>query len=256
MSTVQVSERAQFLLADNPTMMTLDGTNTWILRELGSARSVVVDPGPLTAEHLDAVQEAAGEVALVLYTHHHLDHTEAIDEFARRTGAPARAIGAEWCRDAEPVVDGEKIVIDGLALEIVATPGHTMDSMCILLKQDRALLTGDTILGRGTTVVAHPDGALAEYLQSLELIRELTRTGVERLFPAHGPVIDDAAGVVDYYLEHRIQRLEQVRVAVAQGAQTAREVVEIVYADVGQHLWPAAEMSVEAQLLYLRNQAQ
>lgn len=255
MSAVQVSERAQFVLADNPNMMTLDGTNTWILREPGAARSVVVDPGPLTREHLDAVHEVAGEVALVLYTHHHLDHTEAINEFARRTGAPARAIDAEWCRDAEPVMDSETILVDGLVLEIVATPGHTMDSMCILLKQDRALLTGDTILGRGTTVVAHPDGALAEYLQSLGIIRDHTRNGVERLYPAHGPVIDDAAGVVDYYLNHRMQRLDQVRAAVAQGANTAREVVEIVYADVGQHLWPAAEMSVEAQLLYLRKQA-
>lgn len=253
MSSVRVSDRAEFILADNPNIMTLDGTNTWVLREPGASRSVVVDPGPLDVEHLDAIQDAAGDVALVLYTHHHYDHTEAIDEFARRTGAPARAIGHEWCRDAEPVIDGETITIDGLKLTIVATPGHTMDSMCILLEQDSALLTGDTILGRGTTVVAHPDGALAEYLQSLADIKRLTETGVERLFPAHGPVIDDAGAAVDFYLSHRKQRLEQVRAATAGGATTAREVVEIVYADVDQSLWAPAELSVEAQLLYLRN---
>ena len=253
MTGIRVSERAAFVLADNPTMMTLDGTNTWILREPGADRCVVVDPGPLDSGHLDAVQAAAGDVALVLYTHHHFDHTEAIDEFARRTGAPARAIGEDWCRNAKPLADGELIVVDGLELKIIATPGHTMDSMSILLPQDQALLTGDTILGRGTTVVAHPDGALAEYLDSLATIKSLVADGVERLFPAHGPVIDDASVAVDFYLEHRQQRLEQVRTAVADGASTAREVVEIVYADVDQHLWPAAQLSVEAQLLYLKN---
>lgn len=255
MTSTRVSERAEFVLADNPTMMTLDGTNTWILREPGAKRSVVVDPGPLDPAHLDAVQDAAGDVALVLYTHHHFDHTEAIDEFARRTGAPSRAIGKDWCREAEPLEDRETITVDGLDLTIVATPGHTMDSMCILLKQDHALLTGDTILGRGTTVVAHPDGALAEYLDSLETIQSLVASGVERLFPAHGPVIDDARTAVEFYLAHRRQRLDQVRDAVAQGASTAQEVVEIVYAEVGRHLWPAAQLSVEAQLLYLRNQS-
>lgn len=254
MSTI-VSDRASFVLADNPTMMTLDGTNTWILREPGAARSIVVDPGPLDAQHLDAVQAAAGEVALVLYTHHHADHTEAIDEFARRTGAPARAIDAAWCRDAEPVTDGEEITLDGLVVKIVATPGHTMDSLCILLPREGALLTGDTILGRGTTVVAHPDGALKEYLESLEKISALVDEGVHTLLPAHGPVIEDARAVVDFYREHRQQRLEQVRVAVADGAQTAREVVEIVYADVERHLWEPAQLSVEAQLLYLREHA-
>jgi glyoxylase-like metal-dependent hydrolase (beta-lactamase superfamily II) len=251
-AAVRVSPRAQFVLADNPTMMTLDGTNTWILREPTGSRSVVVDPGPNFAAHLDAVEEAAGEVALVLYTHHHPDHTEAIDEFARRTGAPARAIGPYWCRNAEPLRHREVITVDGLELQILATPGHTMDSMSIVLAQDNALLTGDTILGRGTTVVAHPDGALAEYLHSLEVIRELVVSGIDRLFPAHGPVVDDALAVVDFYREHRQQRLEQVRRSVAEGRTTAGEVVEHVYADVGQHLWPAAELSVEAQLLYLR----
>lgn len=246
------SDLAQRVLADNPNMMTLDGTNTWVLRGPGSDTSVVVDPGPLDEDHLRAVLEVAGEVELVLYTHHHFDHTECIDRFAELTGAPARAIGEEWCRDGEPLLDGELVSAAGLALEVVAVPGHTTDSVAILMTDDGSLLTGDTVLGRGTTVIAWPDGVLGPYLDSLARIRELVLEGAAtRFLPGHGPVVDDPLAVIDYYLEHRVDRLEQVREAVAGGADTPRAVVEIVYADVAEHLWPAAEMSVRAQLDHL-----
>ncbi|EFQ83360.1 metallo-beta-lactamase domain protein [Aeromicrobium marinum DSM 15272] len=250
---MSVTERAVRVVADNAGIMTLDGTNTWILREPGAARSVVVDPGPDDADHLAAVLSAAGEVALVLYTHWHPDHTEAIDRMVELTGAPARAVDAAWCRGADPVVDGEQLDVDGLRLEVVTTPGHTADSMCLLLTDEGSLLTGDTILGRGTTIIAHPDGSLGPYLDSLARIRELVEEGVvSLLLPAHGPVPDDAAAHVDFYLEHRADRLDQVRRAVEAGAVTAAEVVATVYADVDRSLWPAAERSVEAQLEYLR----
>lgn len=251
--TAPTTDRASFILAANPGMMTLDGTNTWILREPGAARSVVVDPGPVIDEHLDAVLDAAGDVALVLFTHHHHDHTDAMAHVVERTGAPARALHPDFCVNAEPLIDGEVIEVDGLVIEVVATPGHTADSVCFHLPQDVALLTGDTILGRGTSIVAHPDGALGPYLDSLARIREMIEEGlVERLLPAHGPVIDTPAEVVDFYLDHRQERLDQVRAAVEQGATTARDVVEIVYADVDQQLWWAAERSVAAQLDYLQ----
>jgi glyoxylase-like metal-dependent hydrolase (beta-lactamase superfamily II) len=238
-------------------MMTLDGTNTWVLRAPDSQTSVVVDPGPLDEEHLAAVLDVAGDVELVLFTHHHFDHTECIDRFAELTGAPARAIGEEWCRDADPLTDGELLDVAGLALEIVAVPGHTTDSMAILVTDDGSLLTGDTVLGRGTTVIAWPDGVLGPYLDSLARIRELVIEGAAmRFLPGHGPTVDDPLPVIDYYIEHRFERLDQVRAAVAAGAATAREVVEVVYADVGEHLWPAAEMSVRAQLDYLEESGQ
>src|SRR5690606_37057132 len=130
---------------------------------------------------------------------------------------------------------------------VLATPGHTTDSTCFVLPDEKTLLSGDTILGRGTTVIAHPDGVLGPYLDSLALIRELIEEGaVERILPGHGPVIDDPGPFVDYYLEHRAERLDQVRAAVAGGATTAREVVEVVYADVDPVLWGAAELSVAA----------
>lgn len=248
-----VSERASVVRADNPGIMTLDGTNTWILREPGARRSVVVDPGPADDEHLEAVREAAGEVGLVLFTHRHADHTEAVDAFADLTGAPARATDPEFCRDGEPLVDGEVIDVDGLRLEVVATPGHTSDSTCFRLVDEASLLTGDTILGRGTTVVAHPDGVLGPYLDSLARLRELVEEGVvERLLPGHGPVVEQARPVIDHYVDHRHERLDQVRAALAAGDETPRAVVERVYADVDPVLWDAAELSVKAQIDHLR----
>lgn len=248
-----VTQRASFVLADNPNMMTLDGTNTWILREPGATRSVVVDPGPPDATHIDRVLEAAGTVGLVLFTHRHYDHTESMQVVADRTGAPARATDPEFCVDAAPLVDGETIDVDGLRLAVIATPGHTSDSTCFRLLDEPSLLTGDTVLGRGTTVIAHPDGVLGPYLDSIALLRELVEEGlVDRILPGHGPVIDQAGAVLDFYLEHRQERLEQVRAALDAGASDARSVVERVYTDVDESLWPAAELSVQAQLDYLQ----
>ena len=247
-----ITERARTVVAANPGIMTLDGTNTWILCEPGAERTVVIDPGPSDELHLQSVAAAAGNVGLVLITHRHFDHTEGIGRFVQITGAPVRAFDPSFCSDAEPLIDGEVIDVDGLRLEIMATPGHTTDSMCVLLDADKSLLSGDSILGRGTTVIAHPDGVLGPYLDSIRGIGDLITTGrVERILPGHGPVIDDPAAVVDYYLAHREERLEQVRAAVAAGATSAREVVERVYVDVDEVLWPAAELSVAAQLDYL-----
>lgn len=252
MSVTVVTDRISFVLAQNPGIMTLAGTNTWILREPGATRSVVVDPGPNDEQHLQNVLAAAGEVALVLFTHRHFDHTEALGRIVELTGAPTRSFDPEFTTEADPLVDGERISVDGLEIDVVATPGHTTDSTCFLIGADSSLLTGDTILGQGTTVIAHPDGVLGPYLDSLAHIRELVQEGlVERILPGHGPVVTSPQAVVDFYLEHRAERLDQVRAAVAAGAKTPREVVETVYKDVDEILWPAAEQSVKAQLDYL-----
>src|SRR5690606_3664670 len=141
----------------------------------------------------------------------------------------------------------------GLELRVVPTPGHTADSLSFHLPADGAVLTGDTVLGRGTTVVAHPDGRLGDYLDSLRRLHSLTTGGgVETVLPGHGPVLDDAQGALDFYLAHRASRLEQVETAVRTGYRTAPEVVAHVYADVDRSLWPAAELSVRAQLDYLK----
>jgi glyoxylase-like metal-dependent hydrolase (beta-lactamase superfamily II) len=240
--------------------MTLDGTNTWVLREPGGSRSVVIDPGPRDAGHLDAVREAAGDVAVVLLTHHHLDHSEAAAELARSVGCGVRALDPAHRLGSEGLAEGDVVAVDGLEVHVVATPGHTADSLSFVLPAERTVLTGDTVLGRGTTVVAHPDGQLGAYLDSLDRLHALAEThDLGAIWPGHGPVVDDALAVLDHYIAHRHERLAQVEAAVAQlrsggmadATNLPRQVVEIVYADVDPVLWGAAELSVRAQLDYL-----
>ena len=256
-------ERGVCVLAPNASPMTLDGTNTWVLREPGARRSVVVDPGPASAAHLAAVREAAGEVAVVLLTHHHLDHSEAAREFAESVGCGVRALDPAYRLGSEGLGEGDVVEVDGLEVHVVATPGHTADSLSFLLPAERALLTGDTVLGRGTTVVAHPDGHLGAYLDSLDRLHRLVAAEeATTVWPGHGPVIDDALGALDYYIAHRAERLEQVRDALETlkrqphpegiaAEELPRRIVEIVYADVDPVLWGAAELSVRAQLDHL-----
>lgn len=258
-------ERAQCVLAPNANLMTLDGTNTWVLREPGAARAVVIDPGPPDPTHLDAIVEAAGgSIGAILLTHHHLDHSEAAKEFAQRVGCGVRALDPAYRLGAEGLGDGDVVEVDGLEIHVVATPGHTADSLSFVVPAERAVLTGDTVLGRGTTVVAHPDGQLGAYLDSLERLHALAeREEARAVWPGHGPVIDDARGVLEHYLAHRRQRLAQVASAVAElraeehvaGDDLPRRVVERVYADVDEVLWGAAELSVRAQLAYLDERA-
>lgn len=246
----QVTARATRLLAPNPGPMTLDGTNTWVLREPEGDASVVVDPGPLHEEHLAGIVEL-GPVQLIVLTHGHHDHAEGAERLRELTGAPITARDPALCVDAQPLRSDAVSHVASIEWLTVLTPGHSSDSVCFVLPGDRALLTGDTVLGRGTTVVAHPDGRLADYLDSLQRLRDLADHDVDVLLPGHGPTLDNPIGVLDYYLAHRQERLEQVRTALADGAVDAKDVVRRVYADVDRVLWSAAERSVRAQLDYL-----
>lgn len=239
---------ARSVLAPNPGPMTLEGTNTWLLRGPGATGSVVLDPGPAEVpDHLVAVHAAAGQqVALTLLSHHHRDHTGALPAWAALTDAPVRGAG-----HGEPWRDGQRISAAGLALEVLVTPGHTPDSVCLLL-EDGTLLTGDTVLGRGTTVVPWPDGDLGAYLSSLDRLIELTGAGrVERIAPGHGPVVTEPLEHLTALRDHRLQRVEQVRAALAGGARGAAEVAAVVYGDLSPDLAGAVDAIVRAQLAYL-----
>lgn len=247
--------RARCVLAPNPSVMTLDGTNTWIIAEPGSARAVVVDPGPDDQGHLRRVHEQAGAagqtVAQILLTHSHADHAAGAAAFAALTGAPVRAVDPAFRLGDEGLAPGDTIAASGCEIAVVATPGHTTDSVCLHLPADRALLTGDTILGRGTTVIAD-DGNLADYLGSLDRLRALTdQAEIATLLPGHGPLLADPAATLDYYITHRRERLAEVTAALDAGDRTTDEIVARVYADVDRSLWPYAAWSVRAQLEYL-----
>lgn len=225
---------ATLVRADNPGPMTLSGTNTWVLA--GPDGRMVVDPGPLDEAHLRRVSDH-GPVTCVLLTHRHPDHAEGAQRFAEMTGAAVL--------DRADLADG---VVVG-PVRVMHTPGHTGDSVCFVIEgATPAVLTGDTILGRGTSVVAHPDGDLGAYLSSL---RRLADLGDLTVLPGHGPVLASVRAAATGYLAHRADRLEQVREALAVGDRTAGDVVRRVYAAVDRALWPAAEMSVRAQLAYL-----
>ncbi len=248
-----VTSHAAVLLAENPSPMTLEGTNTWVLRAPGSQACVVVDPGPDDETHLRRVA-AHGPVTQVLLTHGHPDHAAGARRFAALVGTGVRALDPAHRLGSEGLAGGDVVAAAGVEVQVLASPGHTSDSLSFLIESDDppSVLTGDTVLGRGPTVIAHPDGRLADYLDSLRRLAELAPGTV--VLPGHGPELPDAGRTAREYLAHREQRLDQVRSAMAAlgGAPTPRQIVEIVYAEVDRALWPAAEWSVRAQLDYLR----
>ncbi|OCB66451.1 MBL fold metallo-hydrolase [Mycobacterium vulneris] len=244
-----VTQTASVLLCDNPGLMTLEGTNTWVLRGPGSDEIVIVDPGPDDEAHIARIA-GLGTVALVLISHKHEDHTGGIDKLVDLTGATVRSVGSGFLRGlGGPLTAGVVIDAAGLKIKVMATPGHTVDSLSFVL--DDAVLTADTVLGRGTTVIDTEDGSLRDYLESLHRLQGL---GGRTVLPGHGPDLPDLEAVTAMYLAHREERLDQVRAALRELGEDAgaRQVVEHVYTDVDQKLWDAAEKSVQAQLDYLR----
>ena len=243
--------RARCVLAPNPSPMTLDGTNTWIVAEPGSDGVVVIDPGPLDEGHLKRVLALVGDrrVAGILLTHGHRDHSAGAALFSELSGCAAvRAADPAHRLGEEGLADGDVIDASGCELRVIASPGHSADSVSMLLIADGALFTGDTVLGRGTTVIAG-DGNLGDYLRTLNRLQGVSDVRV--LLPGHGPALNDPAATLSYYIAHRAQRLDQVRAALAAGAKTPAEIVAMIYTDVDESIWPAAEWSVRAQLDYL-----
>jgi glyoxylase-like metal-dependent hydrolase (beta-lactamase superfamily II) len=252
---VELPRWVTLLRAPNAGPMTLDGTNTWVLRAPGAAEAVVIDPGPLHEAHLARIAEH-GPFRHILVTHGHHDHVEGAARLSELLGGtPVLAADPQHAVGAEPLRGDARLDLDGLDMQVLATPGHTADSVCFLAEctGDRIVFTGDTILGRGTTVVAWPDGDLGAYLGSLA---RLTAYEQVLMLPGHGPARTDCAAVARTYLTHREQRLTQVRAALAAGADSAEAIVDVVYPDIARGVRFAAIWSARAQLDYLRRESQ
>lgn len=243
-----LDESVTRVLAPNPSPMTLDGTNTYVVHAGGAA--MVVDPGPTDDEHLErvvgVVEELDVDVTAVVVTHHHVDHAAAAASWARSFGAVLHAPSTEVAGpDGVLLTDGARIDVPGLDVTAVATPGHCADHMVFRLGTG-AVLSGDHVLGRGTSVVAYPDGDLTAYLDSLRRVHDM---GAHALYPGHGPALtEDPTAVLDFYLEHRAFREAQVVAVLSGGPATPRQIVEVVYAEVAEFLWAAAELSTRAAL--------
>jgi glyoxylase-like metal-dependent hydrolase (beta-lactamase superfamily II) len=240
-----VTARVVRVLAPNPSVYTLEGTNTWVV---GAGPSVVIDPGPGIASHLEEVARAAGRVAAILLTHRHEDHATGAPALAEMTRAPVLSgdgDGALRLRDEQQLTFGD------LSLVAYAVPGHTADSVAFLEPESRALFTGDTVLGRGTSFIDPPEGDVAAYLRSLRRLRDLDAAVI---YPGHGPAVFRVADKLEEYLHHRVERERQVLDALGDGARTAEELVPAIYADYAREAWSLAARSVLAHLLKLENE--
>lgn len=226
------------VVAANPGPYTGPGTNTWILA--AGPVVVVIDPGPDDDRHLAAINRrlAGATIGVVLVTHSHPDHLPLADRLAR----PHQASVLRY-----PEL-GDRDVVRAGQLNLIAlhTPGHSADHLCFWLAEDRALFTGDLVLGRGSSMVAYPEGNVGAYLRSLEKVAALKP---KVLFPGHWDPVTGALQKIEEYRSHRLAREAQVLAEVGRGRGTARDLTRRVYgAEVGDDLMAAAEMTMRAHL--------
>jgi len=259
----RLSPLVRRVVARNPSLFTLYGTNTYLV---GRGTVAVIDPGPLLGEHQAALRRALqGEaVSHVLVTHRHLDHCESALAFARETGAvlaagrrpPAGPLpprdGLEEAADPALVADlvlaaGDRLEGPDWDLEAVPTPGHTSDHLCFALAAGRVLFTGDHVMGWSTSVVIPPDGDMAAYRASLRLLQERDDRAWAYL-PGHGPSVGDPVPYVAALVAHRQEREQEILEALAAGPCSIPEIVRLVYAAVDPRLHAAAGRSVLAHL--------
>jgi glyoxylase-like metal-dependent hydrolase (beta-lactamase superfamily II) len=231
------------IVAPNSSVMTGPGTNTYLV---GTEDVVVIDPASSEPLHLYSIK-SAGEVSRIILTHGHPDHVGGAAELASSTAAellvPRKM--ADRYEGARPLDDGDLIEVGDVALQVLETPGHSSDHICLWFDREKALFSGDLILGEGTTVISPPDGNLVAYMASLE---KVSRLGAERIYPGHFAPRDDAREWIDYYIAHRHEREQQILNALSKSALSAEEIVGEVYSSYPPALHPIAERSVQAHL--------
>ncbi len=258
----QVSGLIQRVVAENPGAFTYTGTGVYII---GDKECAVIDPGPNTESHFDALKKAleGRTVKCVLVTHSHMDHSPLAHPLAEWAGCkvfaggPAIPTESEVRMEAgddlsfqpdESLTDGQRFSGDGWTIEAVATPGHTSNHFCFALLEENALFSGDHIMGWSTTVISPPDGNMGDYFRSLEKVKDRQ---YKTIYPTHGPEVTDVAPFVDAYISHRHKREAAIVERIEAGDKLIPDMVKTIYKDVDKRLHPAACHSVLAHVIHL-----
>ena len=250
----QLAPGIKRVLAPNPSMMTGPGTNTYLF---GDEKIAVVDPGPNIDAHIDRIQdEASGSIEWILVTHTHPDHSPAAMPLAEKTGAEVMGIPAPegphqdaTFKPGRVLADGDSLATDEFVLEAVHTPGHASNHLCYRHAASNWLVTGDHVIDGSTVVIDPPDGNMKHYIEALQRLRDMDCAA---LLPGHGDRIDEPGRVIDWIIDHRLQREAKVLAALkANPGLSSHDLVPHVYVDVPRHLYMLAERSLLAHLLKL-----
>ena len=252
------------VIANNPGPFTYTGTGVYIV---GTQNVAVIDPGPVSPEHVAAIDKAleGKTVTHVLVTHHHIDHSPLAAPLAAKHGCKVYGYGQQpklpdggeirleagddlaFKPDVE-IRDGHVFEGDGWTIEAIHTPGHTSNHMCFALKEENTLFSGDHIMGWSTSVVSPPDGSMGDYLRCLNIIKDRQ---FDIIRPTHGPAITEVTPFVQAYIDHRLDRERQITEALRDGLMTIPDIVSRLYADIDKRLHPAAAHSVLAHLIHM-----
>jgi len=266
-AAVRLSPRLLRVTANNGSVMTGPGTNTYLVG--GGARNewAVIDPGPLDEAHVQAVLAAApGPIRWIFATHTHVDHSPATVLLKARTGATVHGRVAKYPdrQDASFIPDrvledGERIVLnDDTTLRVVHTPGHASNHLCYLLEEEKMLFTGDHVMQSSTVVINPPDGDMAAYVASLRALSSGLGEKLDWLAPGHGFLMESPRQAFDRIVEHRLKREAKVLSALrehgAGGPVSPAALLATVYHDVPPRMHPVALRSLLAHLIKLRDE--
>jgi glyoxylase-like metal-dependent hydrolase (beta-lactamase superfamily II) len=253
---VALAERVSRLRAPNPSLMTHDGTNGYIV-DGGHGAWIAIDPGPDIPEHVASFVEAARErdahFEAILVTHGHPDHYPAAAPLARATGAPVYAHATARFPHDRTLADGERVSAGDATITALFAPGHAPDHLVFVLEGERALFTGDVILGTGTVAVAPPSGDMRAYQRTLHRLHD-DYGDASVIYGGHGPEVLEARAKIEEYIAHRELRELQILAALAGGPTTIPDMVERIYSNVDQRLWPAAARQILAYLVALERE--
>lgn len=249
----KISPLVHRVTAGNSSVFTGPGTNTYLI---GDKDVTVLDPGPALQEHIDSIASFSSNINQIVITHTHLDHSPGVKLLKDKLDIPAYGLITDSSKDQdrtlvldEQLEHGQILSFSDYDLEVVHTPGHASNHLCYILKQEELIFTGDHIMNGSTVVIAPPDGNMKHYLESLEILKDYK---LKTIAPGHGDLLENPYAVADWIIQHRLEREKKVKEALDEvGKGSPDSLVEKVYDDVSEALFPIAKWSLESHLIKL-----